>query len=936
MRTRSAFYVFSLLLFVLSPRAALSGTTASQARSVQEALSVPLGTNVFLKGVFVDKAISKPPYIVVREPWAAEERIVVLLSGAPGVSLQQTVDVTGSVTLLPNGYRAIEKAGIFAYTDRTGKVIKCPLPPGPPADSTVDITPAPSVSIARSDMSLMTEETPPSPDPGPEPTGPDYVVGTIAELATIPDGSTVRINGKPVRTTGTDCTYGAYFIAGEDNSADTLKAFSAVTASTDMRVASVQGTLSTSGSNRILSVDTGPVGPPTGFQPSALLAQEVTISGAKTQPNGAEVTLNGKIVSRAFPDDNAYYIQETGRHSGIKVVDSLNAAQLTPGIVINITGIMNTDGAGERFVLASAAEATDSTMPPVPLTMINRSVGGEDWFYDQGTGVGQKGAANCAGLNNIGLLIRTTGKVTQAGPGHVYINDGSPTEETTQPLDIRVEGTVSASVLVGDFVSVAGISSLTTEGTTTPPARLIRLGNENDIDPLCPPAAPTALQAVTTGNGELTLYWTESPHAIGYNVYRGTTEGGEDYDHPVTGTSPAPSYAGSHTYVFRDTGQGLGGLTNGSPYYYAVKAISACGGESAATQEVTASPNSDGIPWSSGTPEQILAAYRAAFPEESIADDTLRVVGPDGVAYEDGNSLSVPPDYVINPDTNEIEFFNGPVIPVPSDAPVGGIIPLATLPNAHTGPYRGVFTKQSSSYRGVMCDVQLPPTLLMQITPYTYPSRYDVVDRRTGVLRHVSTGDIPDIYLGTIGIDAGLQWSPVLHNWQPFIAYNPGSGTEYIGRTVNIPRSFGGRAQAGDLVTMNFYISTKVDGLVRLTVLSNAGMSITLGEHTNLPRNVQGVRVKRIHSIAQTLPRGSTDRVVGYRRTGSYLLDASVSNAKVRNSNFTLGRWGLAQTGRNDQGGFPNDTGIVNWFNDPNPFTQFPWEWETDISLDLD
>ena len=72
------------------------------------------------------------------------------------------------------------------------------------------------------------------------------------------------------------------------------------------------------------------------------------------------------------------------------------------------------------------------------------------------------------------------------------------------------------------------------------------------------PPAPTGLTA-TAGNAQVTLSWTGSIGAASYNVYRGTSSGGE---------SITPIASGITETSYTDTG-----LTNGTTYYYKVAAV---------------------------------------------------------------------------------------------------------------------------------------------------------------------------------------------------------------------------------------------------------------------------------------------------------------------------------------------------------------------------
>lgn len=61
------------------------------------------------------------------------------------------------------------------------------------------------------------------------------------------------------------------------------------------------------------------------------------------------------------------------------------------------------------------------------------------------------------GLNNVGLLIRASGKVTFLGDGFFYISDGSPLDDGGGIEGVYVAHSYTGSV--GDFVAVTGISS---------------------------------------------------------------------------------------------------------------------------------------------------------------------------------------------------------------------------------------------------------------------------------------------------------------------------------------------------------------------------------------------------------------------------------------------------------------------------------------------
>ncbi|MGA2085098.1 MAG: fibronectin type III domain-containing protein [Terracidiphilus sp.] len=94
------------------------------------------------------------------------------------------------------------------------------------------------------------------------------------------------------------------------------------------------------------------------------------------------------------------------------------------------------------------------------------------------------------------------------------------------------------------------------------------------------PPAPTGLTA-TAGDAAVALSWTGSAGATSYNVYRGTTTGGE---------SKTPVATGVTTTAYTDTG-----LTNGQEYFYEVAAVNNAG-ISPMSNEASATPSASACP----------------------------------------------------------------------------------------------------------------------------------------------------------------------------------------------------------------------------------------------------------------------------------------------------------------------------------------------------
>ncbi len=171
----------------------------------------------------------------------------------------------------------------------------------------------------------------------------------------------------------------------------------------------------------------------------------------KLYPDGVPVVLNAKRTSAVFAD--GLYIQEEDRSSGIGVLYDGPTPAL--GDLATVRGLMVTMD-GERMIAADTVTWTDpDALVPIPIGMNNREVGGSALDYQLGPPpTGQKGLLGKAGLNNIGLLVKTWGRVTSVdgAPTFITITDGSG----ELMVDLVAGATVPA---VDDKVSVIGISS---------------------------------------------------------------------------------------------------------------------------------------------------------------------------------------------------------------------------------------------------------------------------------------------------------------------------------------------------------------------------------------------------------------------------------------------------------------------------------------------
>jgi hypothetical protein len=183
------------------------------------------------------------------------------------------------------------------------------------------------------------------------------------------------------------------------------------------------------------------------------------LDDVKKCANGDFISVAGKIATTAPSDfEDFFYLEELKRSSGIRVAASTAAiASLARGSVVNVIGTVGTTPAGERQIVGPIAIVVSSTTPLAPIGMTNRYVGGKNFGAPP---LGQYGVTGGKDLNNVGLLIRTWGKVTYRDAVNklVTVDDGSG--------PVWVDCSTLASVPVMDeYLSVIGISSLYKPGS---------------------------------------------------------------------------------------------------------------------------------------------------------------------------------------------------------------------------------------------------------------------------------------------------------------------------------------------------------------------------------------------------------------------------------------------------------------------------------------
>ncbi|MHB9035955.1 MAG: hypothetical protein ACYC64_04760 [Armatimonadota bacterium] len=135
----------------------------------------------------------------------------------------------------------------------------------------------------------------------------------------------------------------------------------------------------------------------------------------KDVQDGAEVSWSDCYVSAVFSD--GFYIEKSDRTAGIRVKGASVIPALDAGVTV--TGMMGTDGA-ERVIVDPTVVISGSKVVE-SLGMTNKSIGGANDGLSNGVTGG-------VGVNNIGLLVKTTGKVVKKDTSStttLWVDDGS-------------------------------------------------------------------------------------------------------------------------------------------------------------------------------------------------------------------------------------------------------------------------------------------------------------------------------------------------------------------------------------------------------------------------------------------------------------------------------------------------------------------------------
>lgn len=139
-----------------------------------------------------------------------------------------------------------------------------------------------------------------------------------------------------------------------------------------------------------------------------------TFGQAKSASDNTWVSVAGPVVTAAWSD--VFYVESDSRAGGIRVEKPGHA--FAQGQRVSVEGIVKTNDDGERYIAPLAVGSTGNGSIE-PLMMNNAFVGGG------GMMLGGKKRTAMSGINNVGLLVKTSGVVTYIDAHSFWLDDGA-------------------------------------------------------------------------------------------------------------------------------------------------------------------------------------------------------------------------------------------------------------------------------------------------------------------------------------------------------------------------------------------------------------------------------------------------------------------------------------------------------------------------------
>ncbi len=314
----------------------------------------------------VDKICARQNYFTICEG-VFDPTARLIIYAPPNCALRrfEPIDVSGTITTLPDGSAAVVQPTVVGYCDSNGLLLyDCPIAKGAdgptPWPWKVDLS-TPNVTVMAMGVTaggaqrraMDDDDDPGDPVTSDEPAAVQCSCIDDAVAAYDPASRVlVELPADPLAN-----PEDTQFDLWEFDSEDSLAVYyggSGSIQSTDMVnniVATIQS--DSAGDSYWLEVDSGPNWQAQDWVGQVQSAPTGSVAWAKTFQDGATLSadLANKVVSRTFPSLGYFYVEEPGRSCGIQVDDPASAAALQIGEVVTIqAGGQMTTVDGERAI----------------------------------------------------------------------------------------------------------------------------------------------------------------------------------------------------------------------------------------------------------------------------------------------------------------------------------------------------------------------------------------------------------------------------------------------------------------------------------------------------------------------------------------------------------------------------------------------------------
>lgn len=365
---------------------------------------------------------------------------------------------------------------------------------------------------------------------------------------------------------------------------------------------------------------------------SVVISGSVLLGSAAATGNAKVVAINtsdGTFISKKTDELGNYSLPVKNGDWEVKVYSD--------GYEIPTSEDVTVSGAAQTSVDFTLSEDANYTNTPPKIASVLPSSGGKTFFKDADIDLEvtiPAGALGDESQNNYQVSLSKTSELVQTGSAKPVLSEGIeftvtddggiPVTEFDQPIKFEYDYSADADDLTSTQIDKMALNAMSSSDNaewepiscvnddtnyvlTCTTSHTTIFGTVTAGDAV-PPSAPTNL-AGTGSDGSVALDWDDNSEGdlLEYEVYRSTTSGFTPADANQINTSSVTTSA----YTDSD-------VTNGTTYYYSVKAVDSSGNYSSAATEASATPESSSSDDDDSTPTPTYGGGGGGTPPPNI------------------------------------------------------------------------------------------------------------------------------------------------------------------------------------------------------------------------------------------------------------------------------------------------------------------------------